>query len=144
MNLARWPVTVFYAVLLFSCAWFALFQTWGFMFAMGEAETPVSLGVGALLIVTVLGAAGLIIGALGSWSRWPIYSKISLVSALCVLPTAILFCWQEGMASWQNMQTGAYYSGPMTWASVLLPVPLDLAALLLSGLRFRQLKRSTR
>jgi len=143
MNLTRWPISVVNAVLLVGCAGFALFQTWGFMFAMGEAETAVGLGVAALLIVTLLGTAGLVIGALGSWSRWPIYSMIPLVSGLCVLPTAVLFFWQEGRASWQNMQTGAYYSGPFVWASILLPVPLDLAALLLSGLRFRHLKRST-
>ncbi|MGO9940879.1 MAG: hypothetical protein ACLPH3_24730 [Terracidiphilus sp.] len=143
MNLTGWPVSLLFAVLLVSCAGVALYQTWGFMFAKGEAEAAVGLGVVAVLFVTLLGAAGLVIGALGSWSRWPIYSKIPLVSALCVLPAAVLFCWQQGGAYWRNTQIGVFHYGPLAWASVLLPLPLDLAAVLLSGLRFRQLKRST-
>ena len=123
MNLTRWPVTLVYTVLLLSCAGFALYQTWGAMFAMGESETPVGLGVGALLIVTLLGAAGLVIGALGSWSRWPIYSKIPLVGALGVLPIAALFCRQN------------------RGAIDFLAIALDLAAVSLSWLRFRQLSR---
>jgi hypothetical protein len=68
MNLTGWRASLLFTVLVVSCAGVALYQTWGFMFAMGEAETAVGLGVGALLIVTLLGAAGLGIGALGSWS----------------------------------------------------------------------------
>ncbi|HUD55964.1 MAG TPA: hypothetical protein VMR02_12095 [Terracidiphilus sp.] len=121
MNLTRWPVTVVYAVLLLGCVGFALYQTWGAMFAMGESETAVGLVAGAFLIVTVLGAAGLVIGALGSWTRWRSYSVIALVGALGVLPMAALFCRQN------------------RGAIDFLAIALDLAAVSLSWLRFRQL-----
>lgn len=98
MKATRWIVAFVHAALLIGCAGLALHQTFGFLFAMGEAETAVGLGAGAFLIFTVLGIGLLPIGALGSWTRWRAYSTMGLVGALCVVPVAVLFCRQNRAA----------------------------------------------
>ena len=135
MNLTGRPISIAYAVLLAGCAGFALRQTEGIMFGIGESPGAIGFAAGAFLSVTVLSTAALAIAALGSWTRWPVFSLIGIVRAVGILPTATLFFRQTMDATyWQ-------YNGP--WAAVadILPLFLDIAVVWLSWLRFRQLTR---
>jgi hypothetical protein len=134
-------VSLAYALLLAACVCFAGFEVFGFAFAIGDGGGKIGLGAGIFLIATLVGAAGLFIAALGSWTRSRAARLIALASVLLVLPASVLYCWQNGEAFWHNTQVGFHY-GPLAWATVLLPVPLDLAALLSSGLRIRQFNHS--
>jgi hypothetical protein len=130
-----------YALVLVGCACFAGSEVFGFAFAIGDGDGKIGLGIGAFFIATLAGAVGLVIAAIGSWTRSRAVSLIALAGALLVLPSAVLFCRAQGGALWHNSQVGFNY-GPLAWASVLLPLPLDLAALLLSGLRFQHFNPS--
>ncbi|MGA2671790.1 MAG: hypothetical protein ABSE99_01070 [Terracidiphilus sp.] len=135
MNLTGRPISVAYAVLLAGCATFALRQTQGIMFGMGESGGALGLVAGAFLSVTVISTAALAVAALGSWTRWPVFSLIGIVSAVGVLPAASLYCRQTMDASyWQ-------YNSPWVAAGDILAFVLDIAAVWLSWLRFRQLIR---
>ena len=136
MNLKRKVVSLIYAVVLLGCALFAGFDTWAFAFAIGDGGGQVSLAAGTLLIGTLAGGVGLVIAALGSWTRWPGVSLIALVSVLVVLPAAVLYGWQSVLAFWMN--TGMHY-GLWAWASAILPPFLGLVAARLSWVRFRRL-----
>jgi len=128
------------ALLLIACALFAGFEVFGIAFGIGDGGGSIGLGAGTFLTATLVGAVGCLIAALGSWARSRTVSLIGLTSALLVLPAAFVFCRQDGWAFWHYSQMGFHY-GLFAWATVLLPVPFDFAALLLSGLRFRQFRR---
>lgn len=130
-----------YAFVLIACACFAGFEVFGFAFAIGDGDGKIGLGTDIFLIGTLVGAAGLFLAVLGSWTRSRAVSLVALSSAILVFPAAGLFCWAQGGAFFHNTRVGFSYS-PSAWASVLLPVPLDLAAVLLSGLRLRRFSRS--
>jgi hypothetical protein len=130
-----------YALILTTCGCFAGFEVFGFAFAIGDGDGKIGLGTDSFLIGTLVGAAGLFLAVFGSWTRSRAVSLIALSSTILVLPAAGLFCWAQGRAFLHNAQIGFHY-GPFDWASVFLPVPVDLAALLLSGFRFRQFGRS--
>jgi hypothetical protein len=140
MILTQKIVSLAYALLLIACACFAGLEIFGFAFGIADGGGKIGPGIGILLIAALLGATALMIVAVGSWTRNRAVSLIALASALLVLPATVLFCWANGQALWHNTQIG-YHSGPLAWASVLLPVPLDFVALLFSGLRFRQFSR---
>jgi hypothetical protein len=137
MNLEGKIISLVYAVLLIGCAFFAAFDTFAFAFAIGDGGGHVSLAAGTLLIGTLAGGVGLVIAALGSWIRRPGISLIALVSALMVLPAAVLYGWQSFRAFWINTKHGMHY-GCGAWASAILPPFLGLAAAGLSWARFRR------
>ena len=87
---------------------------------------------------TLAGGVGLVIAALGSWTRSRGISRIALVSVLVVLPAAMLYGWQSVHAFWINTQLGMHY-GLWAWASAILPPFLCLVAAGLSWIRFRRL-----
>jgi hypothetical protein len=87
--------------------------------------------------ITLAGAVGLLIAAVGSWTSSRVLRLIALVGVLVVLPGTVLSCWQGVRAFWYNAQIGFHY-GAFAWASVLVPVPLDLAALAWTGVRLQQ------
>jgi hypothetical protein len=127
-----------YALVLLGCAYFAWFDTFAFAFAIGEGDGQVSFAVGTLLIGTLVGGAGLAVASLGSWTRWRAVSLIALVSALLVLPSAVLYGWLTAKAFWMNTRLGMHF-GPWAWASAILPPFLGLAAVVFSWTRFRRL-----
>ena len=131
-------MNLIYALLLLGCAFFAGFDTFAFAFAIGDGGGQVSLAAGTLLIGTLAGGVGLVIAALGSWTRWRGISLIALVSVLVVLPAAVLYGWQSVHAIWINTQLGMQY-GLWAWASAILPPFLGLVAAGLSWIRFRRL-----
>jgi hypothetical protein len=131
--------SLIYALLLVACACFAGLEIFGFAFAIGDGGGTIGLGMGIFFIATLAGAIGLVATAGGSWTRSRTVSRISCASAVLVLPAAGLYGWQDVVAMWHNSQIGYHY-GPFHWASALLPVPFDLAALLFSGLRLRRSK----
>src|SRR4051794_18216845 len=88
MDLKGRIVSLIYALVLLGCALFAGFDTWAFAFAIGDGGGQVGLAAGTLLIATLAGGVGLVIAALGSWTRWPGISIIALVSVFVVLPAA--------------------------------------------------------
>ena len=141
MNSTGKIASLSFALLLVASACFAGFEVFGFAFGIGDGGGTIGLGIGAFFIATIAGAVGLVISSLGSWTRSRAVIWIAIASSLLVLPAAVLFCWGQGGALWHNSQVGYHY-GPLAWTSVLLPVPFDLAALLLSGLRFRRFCRS--
>lgn len=143
MNLTQKSVSFLYALVVIASACFAGFEIFGFAFAIGDGGGKVGLGTGAFLIGTLVGAVGLLIAASGFWARSRTLDLIAVVSAFLVLPAAVLFCWNNGRAQWHNSQIGFQY-GAMAWASVILPIPLNLTVLLWSGLRFRQWGSSVR
>lgn len=138
MNLTGKFVWFPFFVLLLACAGFAGYQTFGFAFGIGESGGPISAIAAIFLIGTLVGGAGLVIAALGSWSPWRAFSLIALVSVVVVLPASVLFCRQDAWAMWVNSGLG-YHFGAWRWASAILPPFLDLAALWLSWVRFRRL-----
>jgi hypothetical protein len=138
MNRSRIPRSLVYAVLLAACACFALYHLWGFMFEMGESGGPDTLIGDTILGVTLLGAAGLVIAALLSWTRWRALSLIATASAILALSAALIFFQSDIRAMWLNTRRGVYHHGLFAWAAALLPVPLDIAAVLWSWFRFRR------
>jgi len=147
MNLEGKIVSLVHALLLFSCAFFAAFDTFAFAFGIGDGGGQVSLTAGTFLIGTLAGGVGLVIAALGSWIRRPGISLIALVSVLIALPAAVLYGWTSFRAFWINTKLGMHYDS-WAWASAILPPFLGLAAAGLSWARFRRLssllKSSTR
>jgi hypothetical protein len=137
MNLKGKFISLIYALTLLGCAFFAGLDAFGFAFAIGDGDGQVGLASGTLVIGTLVGGVGLVIAALGSWTRWRGISLIALVSALVVLPAAVLYGWGNGRANWINTRHGMHF-GWWSWASAILPPFLDLAALGLSWLRFRR------
>jgi hypothetical protein len=131
-------VSLVYALVLLGCAFFAGFDTLGFAFAIGDGGGQVSLAAETLLIGTLAGGVGLVIAALGSWTRRPGMSLIAFVSVLIVLPSAVLYGWQSVRAFWINTQLGMHF-GLWAWASAILPPFLGLVAAGLSWVRFRRL-----
>jgi hypothetical protein len=138
MNPSRILRSLVYAVLLAACACFALYYLWGFMFGMGESGGPDTLIGDTILGVTLLGAAGLVIAALLSWTRWRAFNLIATVSAILALSASVLWCCSETRAMWLNTQSGVYHYGLFAWAAALLPAPLDLVAVMWSWFRFRR------
>jgi hypothetical protein len=138
MNPTGKIASLIYALVLLGCAFFAGFDTFAFAFAIGDAGGQVGVAAGTLLIGTLVGGAGLAIASLGSWTRWRALSLIALVSALVVLPAAVLYGWQSANAFWINTLLGMHY-GPWAWASAILPPFLGLTAVVLSWVRFRRL-----
>jgi hypothetical protein len=138
MNLKGKVVSLVYSLVLLGCAFFAGFDTWAYAFGIGDGGGQVSLAAGTLLIGTLAGGVGLVIAALGSWTRWPGISLIALVSVLIVLPAAVLYGMQQVHAYWFNTQLGFHY-GLWAWASATLPPFLGLVAAGLSWIRFRRL-----
>ena len=138
MNLKAKFVSLIYTLVLLACAFFAGFDTFGFAFAIGDGGGQVGLAAGTLLIGTLAGGVGLVIAALGSWTRSRGISLIALVSVLVVLPAAVLYSWQGVHAFWMNTQLGMHY-GLWDWASTILPPFLGLVAAGLSWIRFRRL-----
>jgi hypothetical protein len=138
LNLKGKVVSLVYALLLLGCAFFAGFDTFAFAFGIGDGGGQVSLAAGTLLLGTLAGGVGLVIAALGSWTRRPGISLIALVSVLIVLPAAVLYGWQSFRAFWINTQHGMHY-GSWAWASAILPPFLGLVAAGLSWARFRRL-----
>jgi hypothetical protein len=138
MNLKGNIVSVIYALVLLGCAFFAGFDTFAFAFGIGDGGGQIGLVAGTLLIGTLAGGVGLVIAALGSWTRWPGISLIAMVSVLIVLPAAVLYGWQGVHAFWINTQLGMHF-GLWAWASAILPPFLGLVAAGLSWIRFRRL-----
>lgn len=138
MNPTAKVVSTVHAALLLACAFFAGFDDLAFAFAIGEGGMQASGAIGALLIATLAGGAGLMIASFGSWTRWRMLSLLALLSAVFVLPAAVFYGWQTTHAIWINSHHSIHYS-PWTWASAILPPFLDLAALALSWLRFQRL-----
>jgi len=130
--------SVVYALLLAACAFFAGFAVFGFAFAIGDGGGSVGPGMAFFLIATLVGAVALGIGALSCWARNRVIRGIALAGVLLVLPAGFLFTRENGWAMWSYAQTGYHY-GASAWSSVLLPVPLDLVALVWSGLRLRRM-----
>ena len=142
MNLKGEIVPLIYPLVLLGCAFFAGFDTFAFAFAIGDGGGQASPAVGALLIGTLAGGVGLVIAALGSWTRWSGISLIAMVSVLIVLPAAVLYGWQAVHAFWINTKLGStstYSYGLWDWASAILPPLLGLLAAGLSWVRFRRL-----
>ena len=134
MNLTGRPVSIAYAVLLAGCAWLAWRQLFGMMFAMGESETTGFLA-SALVIGSALGIVALAVAALGSWTRRPFFSMIAMLGSIGVLPMASIYFKQSmGATIWQ-------YNAPWVGATGILALVLDIAAVWISRLRFRQLVR---
>jgi len=138
MNLKGKIVSLIYALVLLGCALFAGYDTFAFAFGIGDGEGQVSIAAGTLLIGTLAGGVGLVIAALGSWTRSRGISRIALVSVLVVLPAAVLYGLQSVHAFWINTQLGMHY-GLWAWASAILPPFLCLVAAGLSWIRFRRL-----
>ena len=103
---------------------------------MEKGESKIATGT--LLIGTLAGGVGLVIAALGSWTRSRGISRIALVSVLVVLPAAVLYGWQSVHAFSINTQLGMHY-GLWAWASAILRPFLCLVAAGLSWIRFRRL-----
>ena len=139
MTLREKLVAPLNALVLLGCAFFAGSDTLGIAFAMGESPGggQVDLAAGTLLIGTLAGGVGLIIAALGSWTRRPSVSVIALVSVLVVLPEAVLYSWQNTQASVTNTKLGMHYS-LWAWTSDILPSVLCLGAGALSWIRLRK------
>lgn len=131
-------VSCVYAALLLACAFFAGFDDLAFAFSIAEGDMQVSGAIGALLIATLAGGTGLIIASFGSWTRWRMLSLLGLVSAMTVLPAAILYGWQNTHAMWINTHHSIHYR-PWAWASAILPPFLDLAAIAVSWSRLQRL-----
>jgi len=125
------------ALVLLACAFFAGLDAFAFIYQIGDADGHTSLAAGTLLIGTLLGCIGLLIAALGSWTRRPGISLTALVSVLVVLPAAVLYGWQSVYAFTINTKLGMHY-GLWAWASAIIPPFLCLAAAGFSWLRFRQ------
>ena len=138
MNLKGKVASLVYALVHLGCAFFAGFDTFAFAFAIGDGGGQVSLAAGTLLIGTLVGGVGLVIAALGSWTRRQGISLIALISVLIVLPAASLYGWQSVNAFWINTKLGLHY-GFWAWTSAILPPFLCLVAARLSWVRFRQL-----
>jgi hypothetical protein len=138
MNLKGEIVPLIYPLVLLGCAFFAGFDTFAFAFAIGDGGGQASPAVGALLIGTLAGGVGLVIAALGSWTRWPGISLIAMVSVLIVLPAAVLYGWHGVHAFWINTLLGMHYS-LWAWTSAILPPFLGLVAAGLSWVRFQRL-----
>jgi hypothetical protein len=130
-------VSLIYALVLFGCAFFAGFDTFGFAFGIGDGGGQVSLATGTFLISTLAGGVGLVIAALGSWTRWQGATVIALVSVIIVLPAAVLYACQNGHAFWMNTQLGMHF-GLWAWPSAILPPFLDVVAAGLSWVRLRR------
>jgi hypothetical protein len=131
-------ISLAYALVLLACAFFAKRNTFAIGFAMGDGEAQAGLAGGAFLIGTLAGGAGLVIAALGAWTRRPGMSLLAVISVLIVLPSAVLYCWLAVPAYWINTQRGMHY-GLWAWASAILPPFLGLVAAGLSWVRFRRL-----
>jgi hypothetical protein len=116
-----------FALLLLACACFAGFDTFAFAFGIGDGGGQVGLTTGTLLIATLAGGVGLIIAAIGSWSRRPGISLLALISAFIVLPAAVLYGWGSVHVFWHNTKVGLHYS-IWAWASAILPPFLCLVA----------------
>jgi hypothetical protein len=129
---------IIYALVLLGCACFAGFDTFAFAFGIGDGDGQVSFLAGTILIGTLAGGVGLVIAALGSWTRSRGISKLAIVSILVVLPAAVLYGSQSARAFWINTQHGYHY-GPWAWASAVLPPFLGLLAVGLSFMRLRRL-----
>ena len=139
MNLTGKVASLVYALLLLACAFFAGYDTFWTAFGIGDGDGQIGVAAGALLISTLLGGIGLTFASLGSCTRWPTVSLIALVSALAVLPMAVLFGWGQARASWIDSHLGFHYS-VWQWAAEILPPFLGLAAAVWSGARFRRFK----
>ncbi len=127
-----------YALVLLGCAFFAGFDTFAFAFGIGDGGGQVSLAAATLLIGTLAGGVGLVIAALGFWTRWPSINLIALVSALIVMPAAVLYGWQDVYAMLIDTRLGMHF-GAWRWISATLPPFLGLLAAGLSWVRFRKL-----
>ncbi len=138
MNPTGKVVSLIYVVVLLECAFFAGYDDFAFAFAIGDGDGRVTIPIGVLLIGTLVGAVGLAIASLGSWTRWRAVSMTALVSAVVVFPAAILYGWESANAMWINSHHGMHY-GPPLWIAAVLPPILDLAAVAFSWARFRQL-----
>ena len=139
MNSTGKVASLVYALLLLACAFFAGFDTFWTAFAIGDGDGQIGIAAGALLISTLLGGVGLAIASLGSWTGSRGISLIALVSALAVLPMAVLFGWGQGRACLINSRLGFHYS-VWEWTADILPPFLGLAAVVWSGVRFRRFK----
>ena len=136
MNLKGKLVSLIFALVLLGCAFFAGFDTFGFAFGIGDGGGQVSLAAGTFLIGTLAGGVGLVIAALGSWTRWRGANVIALVSILIVLPAAVLYGWQGVRAYWIDTQLGMHF-GLWAWSSAILPPFLGVVAGGLSWVRLR-------
>ncbi|HKF48274.1 MAG TPA: hypothetical protein VKB38_13010 [Terracidiphilus sp.] len=141
MNPTGKIISLVYALILLGGAFSAVFDVWGFAFAIGDGGGQPGPAMSVLLIATLLGGAGLAISALGSWTRWPAVGLIAFVSALLVLPAAALFAWANGHALWWNTRTGAWRSPLWEWGLTFLPPFLGLLAIVFSWLRFRRFSK---
>jgi hypothetical protein len=136
MNLKGKLASLIYAPVLLACAFFAGFDTFGFAFGIGDGRGQVSLTAGALLIGTLAGGMGLVIAALGSWTRWRGANVIALISLLIVWPAAMLYGWQGVHAYWIDTQLGMHFS-LWVWSSAILPPLLGVVGAALSWARVR-------
>jgi hypothetical protein len=127
------------SIVLVACSLFAGFDTFAFAFAIGDGGGQVSLTEGTFLIGTLAGSVGLVIAAVGAWTRRPGLSVVALISILIVLPAAVLYGWQSVYAFWANTKLGLHYS-LLAWTSAILPPFLCLVAARISWIRFRQLR----
>jgi hypothetical protein len=128
---------VVYAVVLLGCAYYVGYDTSGVAFGIGESNESIGLVWGTFLIATLVGGAGLVIAALLSWTRWRAVNLIGLACALTVLPLSGIVGCTGVHACWFNAKT-ITLCPRLEWASIILPAPLDLVAVALSWLRFRE------
>jgi hypothetical protein len=141
MNPTGKVVSLVYALVLLGCAAAAGLDVFAFRFGIGDGGGTIGLVAGAFMIGTLVGGAGLAGAALGAWTRWPAVSLIAFVSALVVLPAALLYGWQSANAFWVNSHLGYHY-GAWVWASAILPSVLGPAAAVFSWIRFKRLRFS--
>jgi hypothetical protein len=133
MNLYAKPVSLIYAVLLIACLCLASLEIFGTLFAIGDSDSQIGFDSGALLAVTALGAAGLLIGALGSFAKHKVFCVIALAGGLGVAPMTFLYFRQAMLPdSWLSSPDGTAYGA---FALVLV-----LAVIWLSWLRTWQIR----
>jgi hypothetical protein len=137
-------VSIAYGLLLLCCAFFACFAVFGFAFAIGDGGGTASPPMEVFFDVTLAGAALLLIAALGCWAHNRVLPVVALVSILLVLPASALSCRSGITADWYNSSHNSFHPSLFAWVSDLLPVPLDLAALVWSAMRFRDPLRAAR
>jgi hypothetical protein len=135
MKATHRAASFFYALLLIACAGYAGFEVWAFAFGIGDGDGQVGFGVGVLFAATLIGIGGLLIAAASSWAKKRLFRWIALGSVLLVIPAAALFSISQGRAILSNMDLGFHYSA-FDLSTILLPVPLDCAALIVGMRRF--------
>jgi hypothetical protein len=137
MNPTGKVVSLVYALVLLACGLAAGLDIFALGFGIGDGGGHIGPVVGTFMIATLLGGSGLTIAAFGSWTRWRAVSLIAFVSALLVLPAAVLYGWQSAWAFSVNSRLGYHY-GFWVWASAILPPFLGPAVAVFSWIRSRQ------